>query len=182
MHRSADDAVLAFRDYVRAIAAGERRKHEIVLLLYQPELEPQLLVRLPGTAAELTREGVPVEVIDLGPWFVELLVADSGRLDAFRHLEAQSEEALLDDLGQVCSEVMYELLTGPLPAGVVARLIVNTGVLASLISYSAITSDLAGSSTRPTPPTVLAFPGEGDDRAVNLLGLRLETNYRIARI
>jgi hypothetical protein len=51
-------------------------------------------------------------------------------------------------------------------------------------SYSAVTNELYGAKGEagPAAPAIIAFPGEADDRSMNLLGLRRETNYRTPRI
>ena len=50
----------------------------------------------------------------------------------------------------------------------------------------AITNEIVGDGTSAAEaapvPIVLAFPGEGDDRALNLLHLRADTNYRVPRL
>ncbi len=76
---------------------------------------------------------------------------------------------------------LTKLLSTPLEPPAVCRLLVNTGALGTFVSYSAITNALHG-GTALTAPAALAFPGEGDERYLNLLGLRVDTNYRVPRI
>jgi hypothetical protein len=80
------------------------------------------------------------------------------------------------------NEAIEGVLRTPLADGLVCRLLVNTGALATFVSYSAITNELHGSSEGPMVPTAIAFPGEADERSLNLLGLRPDTNYRVPRI
>ena len=69
-----------------------------------------------------------------------------------------------------------------MPDGVRARILVNAGSLAAFISYSAITNEFYGASTRPPGPIVIAFPGDADERSLSLLRLRADSNYRVPRI
>ena len=89
---------------------------------------------------------------------------------------------MLHDLGVIGTRAVTRLLQPPLPEGVVCRLAINTGALAAFVSYAAITNGAPRFVEHPSVATVLAFPGEADERSLNLLGLRVDTNYRVARI
>ncbi len=181
MRRSVEDALLAFRGQVKAWAAGEAAA-DIRVLVYPPEHEPLMLVRLPQVADDLTQEGHAVDVVDVGEAFRQDLESMPQRLDRMRELERTGTDKLLRTLGQLAERTVMRLLAQPLPDGTVCRLVINTGSLGVFVSYSAITNQLQGSTETQTPPTVIAFPGEGDDRSLDLLGLRADTNYRVARV
>ncbi len=181
MRRSADDAILALRQQVRAWAEGSATP-DVRVLVYPPEREGEMLARLPGVAVELAAAWMPVDLVDLGQVLLHELRRSEARLTRLRELERESTYRLLHDLGVLGTRAVTRLLQPPLPDGVVCRLAVNTGALAAFVSYAAITNDLHGSVERPTVATVLAFPGEADERSLNLLGLRVDTNYRVARI
>ncbi len=87
---------------------------------------------------------------------------------------------LLHDLGWLATTYLKAAITRPLADGRVCRLLANTGSLAPFVSYSATTNELAGPGR--TPAVVLAFPGDADERSLNLLRLRVDTDYRVPRI
>jgi len=63
------------------------------------------------------------------------------------------------------------------------NLLVNTSALGTFVSYSALTARLYGDEGEGLGASaVLAFPGESDEGALNLLRLRRDTNYRVPRI
>jgi hypothetical protein len=154
------------------------------LFVYPPEWEAAMLARLPAIAAEFAAKGQSIDVLDVGQGFAGELERRRGLIDRLTALERERPEGLLNDLGVLATNYLKRRLrTLPDPPAV-ARLVVNTGALGPFASYSALANDLegAGPETAPAVPTVLAFPGEADDRSLNLLGLRQDTNYRVARM
>lgn len=141
-----------------------------------------MLRRIPLAVQELAGEGIVCEVVDLGSALATELRLRNDRLKRFIEMEASSPERTLADLGVIGTRMVTRLLRAPLPAGAVCRLLLNIGPLAVHVSFSAITNELFGSTDQPTPPTIIAFPGEADERSLNLLGLREDTNYRVPRI
>ncbi len=181
MKRSLDDSLLAFRTQVKAWKDGVASQ-DIRVLVYPPEQEPLMLVRLPEVATDLSGEGYGVEVADVGRIFHAELESAPERLQRMRELEREPNGRLLRTLGQLAERTVMRTLREPLAEGTVCRLLINTGALGVFVSYSAITNQLQGSVEFPVPPTVIAFPGEGDETSLNLLGLRADTNYRVARV
>ena len=181
MRRSADDAILALRQQVRAWA-DRSATPDVRVLVYPPEREAEMLARLPQAVDDMAAEGPRVDLVDLGRVLLDELRRSEVRLARLRELERESSELLLHDLGVIGTRAVTRLLQPPLPEGVVCRLAINTGALAAFVSYAAITNELHGSVEHPSVATVLAFPGEADERSLNLLGLRVDTNYRVARI
>ena len=180
MRRTVNETLEALRRQVRAWAEGG--SPEIRVMVYPPEFEATMLDRLPSFAAELAAEGVPVDLVDVGQRFVQSLDKSPQRLEAVVKLEATKPSQAADDAGVLARRVVHDILEAELPDGAVCRVLSNVGALAPLVSYSAITNEYFGSTERIAPATVIAFPGDGDERSLNLMGLRVDTNYRVGRI
>jgi hypothetical protein len=151
-------------------------------MVYPPEYEATMLDRLPRFADERAEEGLPIDLVDIGQRFADNMVANPNRLESVIALEHTKPQQAAEDLGVLARRVVEAVLESELPPGVVCRVLSNIGALATLVSYSAITNEYFGSQERKVPATVLAFPGQGDERSLNLLNLRADTNYRVARI
>jgi len=116
---------------------------------------------------------------DVGQGFLHEVQRRKGFVDRLVETEQVSQVDALHDLGVVAGRYLTRVLAAPLEPPSVCRILVNTGALSAFVSYSAITNELYGNVPSPS---VLAFPGEGDDRSLNLLRLRMDTNYRVPRI
>lgn len=180
MRRTVDDALLALREQVKAWANG-RTEPDVRVFVYPPEWEAAMLQRLPRFAQDRADEGMPVEVVDVAQAFSAVIVERNAEAQ-LTALEKRAQNQLLDNLRVLASEALEGALRSPLPDGMVCRLLINTGALATFVSYSAITNELHGSTESPLVPVVIAFPGEADERSLNLLGLRPDTNYHVPRI
>jgi hypothetical protein len=180
MRRTVGEALDALRRQAKAWADGGVA--DIRVMVYPPEFEAAVLDRLPPFAAELAKEGTPIDVVDIGQRFASSLEATPKRLEAVVKLEQTKPGQAAEDFGVLARRVVFQALEADLPDGAVCRVLCNVGALASVVSYSAITNEYFGSTERHAPATVIAFPGEGDDRSLNLLNLRVDTNYRAGRI
>ncbi len=178
MRRSLDDALLALRNHARACAHGSLRP-DVRVLVYPPEREAQMLARLPGLAAEWAADGLPVEVVDVGQRLRDELEARPHRLEQLLRDDAAGRATVPGNLGTIAAAMLERLLRSPLDPPACCRILANTGALAAFVSYSAITNGLYDSV--PSPCVVL-FPGEGDDRALNILNLRSDPTYRVPRL
>jgi hypothetical protein len=180
VRRSVDDALLALREQIKAWASG-KTEPDVRVFVYPPEWEALMLARLPQFAEDRAAEGTPIEIVDAAQAF-RTVVDDRSVEGQLTALEQRAQNRLLDNLRVLGNEAIEGVLRTPLADGLVCRLLVNTGALATFVSYSAITNELHGSSEGPMVPTAIAFPGEADERSLNLLGLRPDTNYRVPRI
>lgn len=178
MRRSVEESVIALRQKVKEWAEGKGRP-DIWVFVYPPEWEAQMLARFPVFADESEQEGWPVLLEDVGQGFLKEIQRRKGLADRLAELEKEGTPSLLQDLGVIAGRYLTRLMSSPLDPPFVCRLLVNTGSLGTFVSYSAITNELYGNVPSPC---VLAFPGDGDDRFLNLLGLRVDTNYRVPRI
>ncbi len=179
MRRSIDDALLALREQVKAWANGA--PNDIRVFVYPPEWEALMLARLPAWAEARAAEGDAVDVVDIGQEFREVVRRRRAET-AIAGLERRAPAQAMDSLRGLAREAIVGAITRPLKPPNVARLLVNTGSLATFASYSAITNDFHGAAERPPAPVAIAFPGEGDDRTLSLLNLRPDANYRVPRI
>lgn len=181
MRRSAEDAILALRtqivDWGRNSAQPDLR-----ILAYPPAWEAAMMGRIRGAAADLANEGLPIEVVDAGDILLEALEARPGLRERLEAADHRSPADAFESLGAFARSAFEKLLRQPLPEGDIARVIVNTGALATLVSYSQITSEFFGTTSDLGGATILAFPGDADERSLNLLGLRVDTAYRAPRI
>lgn len=180
MKRSLDDAFFALRQQIADWARGTARP-DVRVFVYPPELEPLVLERLPALAAECEQSGLHVELVDVGQGFLQSIERRKPLLERMAKQETEHPERVVHDLGQLAERYLSQQLREPLGEGACCRILANTGSLATLVSYSALSNDLYGDQSFKIP-TVIAFPGEGDDRALNLMLLRRDGNYRIPRI
>lgn len=179
MRRTVEDVITALRSQIVSWANGESRL-DVRVLVYPPEWEPILLQRVSTLAEELGAEGTPIEVEDVAQGFLATLDRHEGLEERLLQLD---EDALLHDLGEIANGYLRSVLSSAPRDSAVCRVLVNTGALGAFVSYSAITSSVTvGSSGRPLTACVIAFPGTADERSLSLLGLRTDTNYRVARI
>ncbi len=143
-----------------------------------------MLARLPDFAQDCAAHGWPLELVDVGQGFLADLQRRKGMVERLLSREGEGEELLLHDLGTLAERYLSRVLAENPEPPPVARLLMNTGSLGTFVSYSAIINGLQ--LERPNAsggvPKVLAFPGEGDERSLNLLRLRADTNYRVPRI
>lgn len=175
MKRTIDDAISALKAQVQDWTSGA--KPSVRVLVYPPEWEAAMLERLREFAHACESAGTPVELVDAGAIMLQLL---GERTEDLAQTERQSgAEALLPDLSVVVSRRLTKILNEPMQPPQVCRVVVNTGAVATFVSFSAITND---AFERASAPAVIAFPGEGDDTALNLMHLRADTNYRTPRI
>ena len=183
MKRSIDGAFDALRQQVTAWARNEE-KPGLRIFVYPPEWEPLVLARFPAFEDECEAAGQPLSLVDVGQGFLAELERRPALLTALEKLEWERPDDLLHDLGIIAGRNVRQAISQPVEPPSVCRLLINTGSLGTLVSYSAITnelgveSDLTGGTTR----SVLAFPGEDDERSLSLLRLRADTNYRVPRI
>jgi hypothetical protein len=179
MRRTVEQAFEALRTQIRAWARGEA-KPDLRVFVYPPEWEPLMLSRMPAFAERCSADGELVELLDLGQGFLRELDDRNGMVERLRGLD---RDDVLHDLGWIATTYLRRAITSPLPAQAVCRVLINTGALGTFASYSAVANELSGGMPEPgIPATVLAFPGEADERSLNLLRLRVDTNYRVARI
>ncbi len=178
MRRTLDDALLALREQLRAWASG-RVRPDVRVLVYAPEYEAEMLARLPAFETECAANTLSIEVVDVGQRFRDELQSRPHRLQTLLQDDAVGKASVPGDLGTIAVRMMEGLITGTPSSAAVCRVLANTGSLATLISYSAIANRLYDGVSLPV---VLLFPGEGDDRALNILGLRSDPTYRVPRI
>ena len=179
MRRSLGDALLALREQVKAWANGA--PPDVRVFVYPPEWEALMLARLPAWAEARANEGLGVELVDVGQELARIVrERDAG--DDLVALERHAPNRVLDDLRVLGQEAVLSAIARDLPEGMKCRLLTNTGSMAAFISYSAITNEFHGAATRPPAPVAIAFPGDADEKSLDLLGLRPDSNYRVPRI
>lgn len=178
MKRTLDQAMEALRNQVKTWA-NRVAQPELRVFVYPPEWEPLMLARLAELAEQCAQQGEPVAVEDVGQGFLRELEVRDGLIERLTQLERAD---LLHDLGWVGASYLKRTIRQPLPGREVCRILVNTGSLGSFVSYSAVANEVGAGGEPELPPTVLAFPGEADERSLNLLGLRADSNYRVPRI
>jgi hypothetical protein len=174
-----EDALLALRVQVKAWANGAPA--DVRVFVYPPEWEAQMLARLPAWAEQQAEQGLAVELVDVGQAFARR-VAERRAASALAAMERRGTGRVMDSLRTLSHETVSGEIRRPLGAEFVARLLLNTGSLATTVSYSAITNEFHGAAERPPAAVAIAFPGEGDDRTLSLLNLRPDANYRVPRI
>ena len=140
-----------------------------------------MLARLPEWASQQTQAGMLIEVVDIGQAFARTVEARRAARPLVA-MEKRGSSGLMESLRTLAWETVKGEIQRPVESGTVARILINTGSLATIVSYSAITNEFHGAAERPPAPVVIAFPGEGDDRALSLLNLRPDANYRVPRI
>ena len=180
MKRTTHQTLSAMRQQIRAWSSGEARP-DVRVLVYEPEHEPLMLQRLAECASELAAEGMPVELVDIGQGFLHEIERRNDFAERLSQAEQQDPWRARNDMHQIADRYLKKLLATPVEPPVVCRIMINTGSLATIVSLSAVTNEFYGEDRCPSP-NILAFPGEGDDRSLNLLRLRTDTNYRVARI
>jgi hypothetical protein len=178
MRRMLDDVLQALREHLRAWAMHQAHP-DVRVLVYPPEWEAAMLAKLPTFAAECTEAGMPLELVDVGQQFRAELERRPQRLAALLRDDAAGKISVLRDLGMIAAPLVAGLIQAELTPPAICRILTNTGTLATFTSYSAIVNRLYDAVAAPT---VLLFPGEGDDRALNILGLRADPSYRVPRI
>jgi hypothetical protein len=183
MKRSVDQALLDLRAKI-ATWAAEPAGSGVYVFVYPPEWEAAMLSRFQQFAGDCESEGWHIDLVDVGQGFLEFIEAYGDLEDQLATVEREAGSRVLSDLNVLASDYLSEVLTTPLQPPAIARVLINTGALATLVSYSAICSGLRCDDAPPGAAcrNVIAFPGEGDERSLNLLGLRSDTNYRIPRI
>jgi hypothetical protein len=179
MRRSLDDALLALREQVKAWANGA--PPDVRVFVYPPESEALMLARLPAWAEARADEGLGVELVDVGQELARIVRERDAGGDLVA-LERRAPNRVLDDLRVLGQEAVLAAIARELPEGVKCRVLTNTGSMAAFVSYSAITNEFHGAATRPPAPVVISFPGDADEKSLNLLGLRPDSNYRVPRI
>ncbi len=182
MRRSLDEALVQLRQHLEDWTSGGGRPG-VRIFVYPPEWEPRMLERFPVFAQEMAGK-IPIALVDVGQGVLMEIERRKGFTERLSELERHGSERVLHDLGEVAHRYLTKLLAMPLDAPARVRLLVNTGSLGAFVSYSAITNAVHGDGPAITiaVPTIIAFPGEGDERQLNLLRLRADTNYRVPRI
>lgn len=179
MKRTPEQALEALRSQIRTWARHEA-KPDLRVFVYPPEWEALMLSKLPIFTERCASDGEPVALVDLGQGFLGELNQRDGLIE---RLEGLDREELLNDLAWIAATYLRRIIRTPLATGIVCRILMNSGALGTFASYSAVANELGGGASNPgIPATVLAFPGEGDERSLNLLRLRVDTNYRVPRI
>jgi hypothetical protein len=178
VRRSLDDAFLSLRQHVRDLAEG-RARAVTTIFVYPADQEAAALARFPLFAEECAAGGRPVELVDVAQGFRAELERNEGRVDQLQTLERTATQRVVSDLATFAEQFVRGELARPVEPPTVCRLLVNTGALGTLISYSAITN---GMPEAEGARVVIAFPGEDDQRSLNLLGLRTDMNYRVPRV
>ncbi len=181
MRRSPEDAIQALRTQVTDWGS-KKTKPDLRILAYPPEWEAGMIRRIKTLGAELKQANLPVDIVDAGTELVATVDARSGLKARLEESDLADPEKAYGDLSYLATTALISVLKRPLPDGCVARVVVNTGGLATLVSYSQVTSDFVGTDSALGGATVLAFPGDADERSLNLLHLRIDTSYRAPRI
>jgi hypothetical protein len=176
VRRTLEQALQDLRSQVRSWARKKDRP-ELKVFVYPPEWEAVMLARLSAFAERCAAEGEPIELEDVGVGFLRELESREGVID---QLSSLGRPELLHDLGWLASSYLKRAIARPLEDGLVCRLLTNTGSLGTFVSYSAVANELTGPGRAPA--VVLTFPGDADERSFNLLGLRVDTDYRMPRI
>jgi hypothetical protein len=181
VRRSIDQAFIDLRQHLLEWKQSGG-KPGVRIFVYPPEWEALMLARFPAFVDQLAAN-YPLRLVDLGRGFLEEVERRKGFVDRLAQLGAQNQQRVLHDLGEIAQRYLAKLLATPLDPPYAGRLLINTGALGTFVSYSSIANALDDvSSSEVVAPTVLAFPGEGDERSLNLMGLRADTNYRVPRI
>lgn len=176
MRRTIDEAIGALGLTVEEWAKGKLNPM-VRVLVYPPEWEAPMLLRLRQFGQSAAAAGKPVDLVDVGELFTALVASRSKLIEA---REAQvTSQTFLTELSALTARRLTSLLQEPLHPPTLGRVFINIGAAATFVSFSAITND---ASVNAACPAVFAFPGEADERGLNLLYLRSDTNYRTPRI
>ncbi len=178
MKRTIDDAFLSLREAIDAWATGAAAPG-VRVFVYPPEWEAAMLARFPQFTNDMAAIGRPIAIVDVAASLLQEVERRKGLDVMLTDAERKGRQILLHDLGELARRSLRRQLTAPLEPPTICRLFVNIGALATFVSYSALINDLYNETPAAS---ILAFPGEGDDRSLNLLRLREDTNYRIPRI
>ena len=178
MRRTLDDTLLALREHLQAWAWHQARP-DVRVLVYPPEWEAAMLARVPSFASECATAGLPIELVDIGHRFLDELERRPHRLEMLLRDDASRKATVARDLGMIAASLLTQVIQADLAPPAICRILTNTATLATFTSYSAVLNRLYDGVTTPV---VLLFPGEGDDRALNILGLRSDPSYRVPRI
>ena len=184
MQRTIDQAFLDLREQVGHWARAEARP-DVRFFVYPPEWEPLVLARFPSFVETCAQDGHPVDLVDVGQGFLAEINRRRTLVERWTAMESRDTPWVRHDLGEMARTYLKRVLTEPLEPPAVGRILINTGALGTFVSYSAVTNELQGSPASAggvRAPAVLAFPGEGDERSLSLLGLRRDTNYRAPRV
>ena len=184
MKRTMEEALNALQQKILSLQRGGSRAN-VSVFVYPPEWEAVMLARFSSFAQECEARGCPVGLVDLGQGLLTEIERHKGLEESLVGLETHNPVNLLHDLSIVAERYLKRIMKSSPEAPMICRLIVNTGALATLVSYSAIANELAGSPAGAEGgplPCILAFPGDGDEKFLNLLRLRADTNYRAPRI
>jgi len=149
------------------------------VFVYPPEVEAVMLERFPAFAEACAARGCPIDLVDMGQGLLREVERRPNLEGRLREAEQRGTERVLNDLGALAGRYVERLFRQPLQPPQVCRLLINSGALGVLLSYSAVMNGIA---LEEGPAVVLAFPGEADDRSLNLLALRTDTNYRVPRV
>ncbi|MDQ2786770.1 MAG: DUF1788 domain-containing protein [Chloroflexota bacterium] len=178
MRRTLDEALIALRHTVDGWARGDVRP-DVRVFVYPPEREVEMLARLRSFVQERAMAGQQIALLDVGTLLLQEVERRVGMSERLAQQEERDRRRLAQDLEQFATRAVRNAILAPHDSATVCRLLLNTGTLATTISYSALLNDIHDTVTTPS---ILAFPGEGDERSLNLLGLRSDTSYRVPRI
>jgi hypothetical protein len=182
MKRSMDEAIQALKQQIAEWAKeAPGPSSRLKVWVYPPEWEARIPDQLTALGQECQKAGRLIELFDIGQGFLAEAKRRTGFLDKLEGIEVNQPDRVLDDLKTLANRLIQSVFRSPVASPIVCRVLYNSGSISTFVSYSAITNELYGSEEVPSP-NVLAFPGEGDERYLNLLHLRADTNYRVARI
>jgi len=184
MRRTMQQALRALEQQIEEWAR-DRPRPEVRVFVYPPEEESVMVPKVRTLAEHMKAEGKSVLVDDVGRGFRSAIEQRAELKDRLLAAEAEDPSAARRDFGVLAERFVRSVLKAPAEEDVVCRILIDIGSLATLVSYSTIINDLYGTDSGSDglgAPTILAFPGEGDDRSLNLLRLRADTNYRVPRI
>jgi hypothetical protein len=177
MRRSIDEAFAALDMQLASWAVG-RDGSRIRVFVYPPEWEPIMLDRFPMFASACANSGYPIVLVDIGHQFLQDMERRNVVMERLQAIEQSQPERVLSDLSALAARTVDRVLKDPLDPSAIGRVLINTGALGTFVSYSAIANGLVES----VPRSIIAFPGEDDQRSLSLLGLRGDSSYRIPRI
>lgn len=181
MRRSPAEAVDALRTQI--IDWGQHSaKRDLRILAYPPEWEASMLRQIRALADDLAQAGLSVDLVDAGQELMATVDARPGLRNQLEEADLRDPNRGYDDLSHLARTALEKVLRRPVSDGMVARIVINTGALATLVSYSQVTSEFFGYDSSLGGATVLAFPGDADERSLNLLHLRVDAAYRAPRI
>lgn len=183
MRRTVGEALADLRSQI-ARWARDGAPPGVHFFVYPPEWEALMLRRLPDLVQECAAAGSPIDVVDVGESFLNEIEGATGLADLLAESERLNQRQMMSDLGVLAQRAIRAALRAPNEPPCLARVIVNTGALATVTSYSAVANEAsADPAAAGLPlPCVFAFPGDDDERGLSLLHLRTDSNYRVPRI